>query len=168
MGGFPDPQTFPTTVLDDIVERLLRDEPGVALQYTPVEGIPSVREYLIERQEQTQGRRPAKEELMVTSGGMECIGLACHSLLDPGDVVAVEAPTYLGALMAFNSFEAEIEGIPMDEHGLRGRGPPGAPGGRAAPEVPLRHPRVPEPDRPHAQPRAPARARRAVPAPTAC
>jgi 2-aminoadipate transaminase len=105
-------------VLDEIVERLLRDEPGVALQYTPVEGIPSVREYLTERQEQTQGRRPGTGELMVTSGGMECIGLACHSLLDPGDVVAVEAPTYLGALMAFHSFEAEIEGIPMDEHGL--------------------------------------------------
>jgi 2-aminoadipate transaminase len=119
MGGFPDPQTFPTTVLDDIVEKLLRDEPGVALQYTPVEGIPSVREYLTDRQEATQGRRPGEGELMVTSGGMECIGLACHALLDPGDVVAVEAPTYLGALMAFAGFEAGVEGIEMDEDGLR-------------------------------------------------
>ncbi len=118
MGGFPDPQTFPTTVLDDIVERLLRDDPGVALQYTPVEGIPSVREYLTDRVEQTQGRRPGTGELMVTSGGMECIGLACHSLLDPGDTVAVEAPTYLGALMAFTGFEARVDGIAMDEHGL--------------------------------------------------
>jgi 2-aminoadipate transaminase len=119
MGGFPDPRTFPTTVLDDIVEKLLRDEPGVALQYTPVEGIPSVREYLADRQEATQGRRPGEGELMVTSGGMECIGLACHALLDPGDVVAVEAPTYLGALMAFAGFEAGVEGIEMDEDGLR-------------------------------------------------
>jgi len=119
MGGFPDPQTFPTTVLDDIVEKLLRDEPGVALQYTPVEGIPSVREYLADRQEAIQGRRPGEGELMVTSGGMECIGLACHALLDPGDVVAVEAPTYLGALMAFAGFEAGVAGIEMDEDGLR-------------------------------------------------
>jgi len=119
MGGFPDPQTFPTTVLDDIVEKLLRDEPGVALQYTPVEGIPSVREYLADRQEAMQGRRPGEGELMVTSGGMECIGLACHALLDPGDVVAVEAPTYLGALMAFAGFEAGVAGIEMDEDGLR-------------------------------------------------
>ena len=48
---------------------------------------------------------------MVTSGGMECIALACQSLIDPGDAVAVEAPTYLGALMAFARYEAEVHGI---------------------------------------------------------
>ena len=106
-------------MLDEIVGGLLRDDPGVALQYAPGEGIPSVREYLIDRQEQPQGRRPAQDELMVTSGGMECIRLACHALLDPGDTVAVEAPTYLGALMAFAGFEARVEGIAMDEHGLQ-------------------------------------------------
>src|SRR5215210_6801262 len=117
-GGFPSPATFPTEVLDEIVAGLLRDDPGVALQYAPSEGIPSVREYLIERQEMLQGRRPEKDELIVTSGGMECITLAGLALLDPGDAVVVEAPTYLGALMAFAGFEAEIAGIPMDEDGL--------------------------------------------------
>src|SRR4051812_26472139 len=117
-GGFPNPATFPTEALDEIVAQLLRDDPGVALQYAPSEGIPSVREYLLERQERTQGHRPALEELIVTSGGMECIGLAGLSLLDPGDAIVVEAPTYLGALMAFAGFDAEIAGIPMDEHGL--------------------------------------------------
>ena len=68
-GGFPNPETFPTTDLDEIVARLLRDEPGVALQYSPSEGIPSVREYLIDRQEHLQGRRPEPAELTVTSGG---------------------------------------------------------------------------------------------------
>ena len=77
-----------------------------------------MREYLADRQEQLQGRRPEVDELMVTSGGMECIALVCQSVLDPGDTVAVEAPTYLGALMAFARFEADIAGIPMDEHGL--------------------------------------------------
>ncbi len=118
-GGFPSPATFPTEVLDEIVARLLRDDPGVALQYAPSEGLPSVREYLLERQEQLQGRRPERAELMVTSGGMECITLAALALLDPGDAVVVEAPTYLGALMAFAGFEAEVAGIPMDEDGLR-------------------------------------------------
>jgi 2-aminoadipate transaminase len=117
-GGFPSPATFPTEVLDEIVARLLRDDPGVALQYAPSEGLPSVRDYLLERQEQLQGRRPELAELMVTSGGMECITLAGLALLDPGDAVAVEAPTYLGALMAFAGFEAEVTGIPMDEDGL--------------------------------------------------
>ena len=118
-GGFPSPATFPTQVLDEIVAGLLRDDPGVALQYAPSEGIPSVREYLLERQELLQGRRPELAELMVTSGGMECITLAGLALLDPGDAVVVEAPTYLGALMAFAGFEAEVAGIPMDEDGLQ-------------------------------------------------
>jgi 2-aminoadipate transaminase len=118
-GGFPSPATFPTEVLDEIVAGLLRDDPGVALQYAPSEGIPSVREYLIDRQEMLQGRRAEKDELIVTSGGMECITLAGLALLDPGDAVVVEAPTYLGALMAFAGFEAPVTGIPMDEHGLQ-------------------------------------------------
>jgi 2-aminoadipate transaminase len=117
-GGFPNPATFPTADLDEIVARLLRDEPGVALQYAPSEGIPSVREYLSDRQEALQGRRPAAGELIVTSGGMECIALVCQSMLDPGDTVAVEAPTYLGALMAFAAAEVDVEGIAMDADGL--------------------------------------------------
>jgi 2-aminoadipate transaminase len=118
-GGFPSPATFPTEVLEEIVAGLLRDDPGVALQYAPSEGIPSVREYLAERQEQLQGRRPETAELIVTSGGMECITLAGLALLDPGDAVVVEAPTYLGALMAFAGFSARVIGIPMDEDGLQ-------------------------------------------------
>ena len=97
-GGFPSPATFPPEVLDEIVAGLLRDDPGVALQYAPSEGIPSVREYLSERQEQLQAA--AREgRLIVTSGGMECItlaGLPCSIPVTP----SCRAPTYLGALMA--------------------------------------------------------------------
>jgi 2-aminoadipate transaminase len=118
-GGFPNLAAFPTEVLDEIVAGLLRDDPGGALQYTPCEGLPSVREYLLDRQGQLQGRRPEPAELIVTSGGMECIALMCQSLLDPGDAVAVEAPTYLGALMAFAGSEAGVVAIPMDEDGMR-------------------------------------------------
>jgi 2-aminoadipate transaminase len=117
-GGFPNPKTFPTDVLDEIVARIVRDDAAIALQYTPCEGIPSFREYLVDRQEQVQGRRPELPELIVTSGGMECIALACHSLVDPGDQIAVEAPTYLGALMSFAGFEADVHAIPMDADGL--------------------------------------------------
>jgi 2-aminoadipate transaminase len=117
-GGFPNPLTFPTQELAEIATRLVRDEPGLALQYTPSEGIPSVREYLCDRVEATQGARPAWDELTVTSGGMECIDLLSRSLLDPGDHVAVEAPTYLGATMAFAGYRARLTGIPMDADGL--------------------------------------------------
>jgi 2-aminoadipate transaminase len=117
-GGFPNPATFPTDEVDDIAARLLRDDAAVALQYTPAAGIASVREYLVDRQEQLQGRRPALDELIVTSGGMECIALACQALIDPGDTIAVEAPSYLGALMAFGGAEADVVAIAMDDDGL--------------------------------------------------
>jgi 2-aminoadipate transaminase len=118
-GGFPNPETFPTGELDEIAARLVREDAAVALQYTPCAGIASVREYLIDRQEQLQGRRPEHSELMVTSGGMECIALMCQALIDPGDTIAVEAPSYLGALMAFGGAEADVVAIAMDDAGLR-------------------------------------------------
>jgi 2-aminoadipate transaminase len=118
-GGFPNPATFPTDEVDELATRLVREDAAVALQYTPCEGLPSVREYLIERQERMQGRRPKHAELIVTSGGMECIALMCQALVDPGDAIVVEAPTYLGALMAFGGAEAELVDVAMDEDGLR-------------------------------------------------
>ena len=117
-GGFPNAATFPSDEVDELAARLVRDDAAVALQYTPVAGIASVREYLADRQEQTQGRRPAAGELIVTSGGMECIALMCQALIDPGDAIAVEAPTYLGALMAFAGAEAALAAIPTDDDGL--------------------------------------------------
>jgi 2-aminoadipate transaminase len=118
-GGFPNAATFPTDELDEIAVRLVREDAAVALQYTPCAGIPSVREYLIDRQEQLQGRRPELAELIVTSGGMECLALMCQALIDPGDPIVVEAPSYLGALMAFGAAEAEVVAVAMDDEGLR-------------------------------------------------
>ena len=115
-GGFPNPSTFPD--VEELAARLVKEDAAVALQYTPCEGLPSVREYLLDRQHQLHGIRPDRSELIVTSGGMECIALMCQALIDPGDTVAVEAPTYLGALMAFAGAEAELTAIPMDEDGL--------------------------------------------------
>lgn len=117
-GGFPNPATFPTDEVDEIAARLVRDDAAVALQYAPAPGIASVREHLRDRQETLQRLRPADDELMVTSGGMECIALMCQALIDPGDAVAVEGPTYLGALMAFAGAEASLVEIEMDDDGL--------------------------------------------------
>ncbi len=118
-GGFPNPATFPTGELDEITARLLHEDAAVALQYAPCEGLPSMRDFLADRQEQLQGRRPELAELIVTSGGMECITLMCEALVDPGDAVAVEAPTYLAALIAMRRAEADIVSVEMDERGMR-------------------------------------------------
>ena len=84
---------------------------------------------------------------MVTSGGMECLDLLCRSLLDAGDDVAVEGPTYLGAIMGFRDYGARLTGVPMDAEGLEVGVAAGAAGARLPAEVPLHDPGVPEPVR---------------------
>ena len=118
-GGFPDPQTFPADVLGEIAGRLVANDAAVALQYSATEGIAGLRDYLTGRLETTQGRRPGDGELMVTSGGIDCMELVAKSLVDAGDAAVVEAPTYLGAIMAFRSYEADIHGVPMDDDGMQ-------------------------------------------------
>jgi 2-aminoadipate transaminase len=118
-GGFPDPSTFPKDVLGDIAARLVAQDVAVALQYSPTEGLPGLRDYLAGRIETLQGRRPDATGLMVTSGGIDCMELMAKSLVDTGDVVVVEAPTYLGAIMAFRGYEADVRGVPMDDDGMR-------------------------------------------------
>jgi 2-aminoadipate transaminase len=118
-GGFPAPETFPTDVLTEIAHRVVGGDAAVALQYSPTEGLAGLRDYLAGRMAGLEGHRPAAAELMVTSGGIDCMELLAKSMLDPGDGVIVEAPTYLGAIMAFRGYEAVLHGIAMDGGGMR-------------------------------------------------
>jgi 2-aminoadipate transaminase len=117
-GGFPDPQTFPGEELADLLRELLLAKDASMLQYGPTRGLPGFRDYLAGRLETLEGRRPEEDELLVTSGGVEALELLGKAFLDPRDLTAVEAPTYLGAIMAFQSFQAGVTGIPMDARGL--------------------------------------------------
>src|SRR5580658_9588204 len=85
-GGFPEPATFQTGTLADIAARLIADQPGVALQYAATEGLASVRDYVSRRLAAHEGRAPGAGELMITSGGIDCMALLAKSYLDPGDV----------------------------------------------------------------------------------
>lgn len=118
-GGFPEPATFSTSVLADIAARLIAEDPGVALQYSATEGLAGTREYLSGRLAVQEGRAPGAGELMITSGGIDCMELLAKSYVDPGDVVVVESPTYLGAIMAFRGYEADVRGVPIDDSGMR-------------------------------------------------
>jgi 2-aminoadipate transaminase len=109
-GGFPDPRTFPR----DRVAELVREVDAGAFQYAPTQGLAGTREAIAGRLE----RRPSDDELLVTSGGIEALELVSKSFLDRGDAVVVEAPTYLGAIMAFRSFEADVHAVPIDDDGL--------------------------------------------------
>jgi 2-aminoadipate transaminase len=118
-GGFPAPETFPIDFLQAMAEQSLRADAAVALQYTPTEGLASLRAVLGQWIADGQGRRPEPDELMVTSGGIEALQLLSRTLLDPGDRVLVENPSYVGAVTAFTGFEAQVEAIGLDEDGIR-------------------------------------------------
>jgi 2-aminoadipate transaminase len=117
-GGFPEPSLFPTDVLGDIAGRLVAEDAGVALQYAPSEGLASTRHVIADRIAETDGHRPADDELMVTSGGIDGVTLVAKAMLDPGDVVLVEEPSYLGAVSGFAAYEPRLRGVPMDSDGL--------------------------------------------------
>jgi 2-aminoadipate transaminase len=116
-GGFPAPETFPVDTLRQLTTELLDDDVAVALQYSPTEGLPSVRATVSDMLSMAQGRTP--EDILITSGGIEALQLLARTFIDSGDLVLVEAPTYLGAIMAFAGFEAEVAGIGIDDGGLR-------------------------------------------------
>ncbi len=117
-GGFPAPETFPVGVVEGLVADLVETDAAVALQYTPTEGLASSRVAVADLVEATQGVRPDPAQVLVTSGGIEALQLLCGVFVDAGDAVAVEAPTYLGALMAFRRSGAEVVGISMTDAGL--------------------------------------------------
>jgi 2-aminoadipate transaminase len=117
-GGFPDPLTFPRGRAAALLEEFATAGESSAFQYAPTRGLAGTLDALAHRLETVEGRRPADDELMITSGAIEALELVGKSFLDRGDTVVVEGPTYLGAIMAFRGFESEIVAVPMDEDGL--------------------------------------------------
>lgn len=117
-GGFPDPATFPRERVSALFQEFATSGEASAFQYAPTRGLAGPLDALAGRLEQLQGRRPAADELLITSGAIEALELVAKSFIDPGDVVVVEGPTYLGAIQAFRSYEATIVAVSLDEHGL--------------------------------------------------
>jgi 2-aminoadipate transaminase len=118
-GGLPDPSTFPAERAAALLRELAAAGDASAFQYAPTQGLPGTRDVLASRLERLQRRRPGDDELLVTSGGIEALELVGKSFLDAGDAVVVEGPTYLGAIMAFRGFEAEVVAVELDDEGLR-------------------------------------------------
>jgi 2-aminoadipate transaminase len=117
-GGFPDPETFPRERVATLLRELAESGEATAFQYAPTRGLAGTLDALAGRLETLEGRRPVHDELMITSGAIEALELIAKSFVDPGDLVVVEGPTYLGALQAFRGFEATLVAVPLDGHGL--------------------------------------------------
>jgi 2-aminoadipate transaminase len=117
-GGFPDPLTFPRERTQALVTEFAATGETSAFQYAPTRGLAGPLDALASRIETLQGRRPAEDELLITSGAIEALELVGKAFLERGDTVVVEAPTYLGAIMAFRSFETHVVAVPIDDDGL--------------------------------------------------
>jgi 2-aminoadipate transaminase len=117
-GGLPSPSCFPAEEIAMAAERVLAREAGRVLQYGPTEGFPPLREFLAELM-RGRGLAVSAEQLLVTSGSQQGLDMIGKLLIDPGDVVLVEDPTYVGALQALRPYQPRFVTLPMDEQGLR-------------------------------------------------
>jgi len=117
-GGLPASEVFPTARFREACCKVLDREPHLALQYGATEGYEPLRE-MIARHIARYGIKAKSENVLITSGSQQALDLIGKLLINPGDRVLVEAPTYLGALQAFNVYEADYVSVPSDEDGLR-------------------------------------------------
>ena len=117
-GGLPDTSTFPAEDFAALMARVAVDASARALQYGPTEGLDEVKDCIVQVMA-AEDMEVEPEDLLVTTGGQQVIDLVCKTLIDPGDVVIAEAPTYPGAVPVFVSYQADAVQIEMDAHGMR-------------------------------------------------
>ena len=117
-GGLPSPETFPVMELEEITCELLRKKGAVALQYGPTEGEVSLREEIAKlMNREKSGVTP--DNVLVTSGSQQGLDVVAKVFLDPGDIVLMELPSYIGGLQAFSAYRAKMIGVPQDDEGLK-------------------------------------------------
>ena len=111
-GGSPNPETFPAERFAVIADRVLRDRRNVSLQYGPTRGLPRLCEFVASRSQ------AKTEEVILTTGSQQALDLIAHTILDAGDVVAVELPTYIGGTSSFYARSAQMVGVAQDDDGI--------------------------------------------------
>ncbi len=116
-GGLPDTGTFPPELYAKLMSRVAADSTARALQYGPTEGMAATAQCIVEVMA-AEGTAVDASEIIVTTGGQQVIDLVCKTLIDPGDVIVAEAPTYPGAVPTFSAYQADVEQIEMDGDGM--------------------------------------------------
>jgi 2-aminoadipate transaminase len=117
-GGFPNPETFPTGLIKDIVCDVLEKDGAKSLQYGITEGYAPLREAVAERMRR-KGLDAQKENVLILSGSQQAIDLTGKVFIDPKDTIVVSAPTYLAALTGWTVMQANFESIPIDDDNMR-------------------------------------------------
>jgi len=116
-GGMPFVTGLPPELIAEAFERMMAKQGPQALQYSSGQGIPALRERILEVMA-LEGIRASVDDVVVTTGSQHALELVTKLFINPGDVVLAEGPSYVTAMVVFNSFQADINHVPMDEHGL--------------------------------------------------
>ena len=116
--GNPAPEAFPTERIAEISAELLRDDPILALQYSITEGYGPLREFLKSWMTEKGCFHSEFDDLIVTSGGQQANELSCKVLLNEGDTLLCESPSFIGSLNAFRSYNVNLKGIEMEDDGI--------------------------------------------------
>ncbi len=111
-GGSPNLETFPAEGFAEIAARVLRERRHISLQYGPTRGLPRLCEFVAAR------CAAQSNEVILTTGSQQALNLIAHTLLDAGDVVAVELPTYIGGTSSFYARSAKLVGVRQDDDGI--------------------------------------------------
>jgi len=116
-GGLPDTSTFAPELYAKLMAQVAGESTARALQYGPTEGMAATVGCIVEVMAR-EGTRVDPADVIVTTGGQQVIDLVCKTLIDPGDVIVAEAPTYPGAVPTFSAYQAEVEQIEIDSDGM--------------------------------------------------
>jgi 2-aminoadipate transaminase len=118
-GGFPSGDYFPSSNILAHLQKLMEDDATPSLQYGPTEGIGQLRQYLAAKMTREGIACATEDEILITNGSQQGLDLISKILLDPGDVVIVEEPGYVGGLGAIHNYQGAFLPISLDEEGLR-------------------------------------------------
>lgn len=117
-GGLPSPESFPDDEIKDVTMSVLNKKSKIALQYTPTEGIPELREELVKLMEKDGFKNLKPENILVTTSSQQGLDLVGRVFIDPTDPILVELPTYIGGLQAFSVYGANFVGVESDDSGM--------------------------------------------------
>ena len=117
-GGMPAPELFPCEGVKQACIKVMDEVGQVALQYTSTEGLPSLREKLVARMKAKNGIDTDIDHVLITSGSQQGLDFSARIFLNPGDVVLLESPSYLGAVNAFKACEPKFIEVPTDDDGM--------------------------------------------------
>lgn len=116
-GGMPFVSALPREFVSGAIDRVMTERGAMAMQYGSGQGMPQLREQILEVMA-LEGIRASVDDVVVTTGSQHALELITKLFIDPGDVVIAEGPSYVTALVVFRSFQAEVEHVPMDEFGM--------------------------------------------------